>query len=101
MNLSEEQPQLPPVQNQAQNDDNQAAPPVQVQAQPTSTSAQQPADPALPAAAGDEDLIEKEWVDKAKEIVDNTVGDPHAQSNQLGKMKSDYIRKRYGKDIKT
>ena len=101
MNLSDEQPQLPPVQSQQQNDDGQTTQIPTVQSIPNDNSTnQQSSLTDLPASASDEDLIEKEWVDKAKEIVDNTVGDPHAQSEQLGKMKSDYIRKRYGKDIK-
>jgi len=50
--------------------------------------------------ADDVDLIEKEWVDKAKAIVNNTVGDPHSQNEQITKMKVDYMKKRYGRDVK-
>lgn len=53
----------------------------------------------VPEHAGDTDLIEKEWVIKAKEIVDHTAEDPFAQQEQLGKMKVDYMKKRYNKDI--
>ena len=52
-----------------------------------------------PATAADEDLIEKEWVDKAKEIVARTQGDPHAKSNELTGLKKEYIQKRYGKTV--
>lgn len=51
-------------------------------------------------SADDLDLIEKEWVKKAKEIVEATHNDPHLQSDQLSKVKADYIKKRYGKDVK-
>lgn len=54
-----------------------------------------------PVIADDSDVIEKEWVDKAKDIVARTQGDPHAKSNQLTFLKKDYMQKRYGKMIKT
>lgn len=54
-----------------------------------------------PALADDSDVIEKEWVDKAKEIVARTQGDPHAKSNELTGLKKEYIQKRYGKSITT
>jgi hypothetical protein len=53
-----------------------------------------------PIVADDVDVIEKEWVQKAKEIVTQTKDDPHKQSIELTKFKHDYMNKRYGKDIK-
>jgi hypothetical protein len=53
-----------------------------------------------PQVAEDSDLIEQEWVDKAKAIVDHTRADPYRQNIEINKMKADYIKKRYGKDIK-
>ncbi|MEI6237462.1 MAG: hypothetical protein WCP03_02575 [Candidatus Saccharibacteria bacterium] len=53
-----------------------------------------------PIIADDVDVIEKEWVQKAKEIVTQTKDDPHKQSVELTKFKHDYMNKRYGKDIK-
>ncbi len=53
-----------------------------------------------PAIADDADLIEKEWVDKAKAIVEHTRDDPHMQSKKLNEFKTDYMKKRYGKEIK-
>lgn len=55
---------------------------------------------ALPVEAQDTDLIEKEWVEKAKQIVDRTNDDPFIQQQELSKMKADYMKKRYNKDIK-
>jgi len=52
-----------------------------------------------PDMAEDADLIEKEWVHKAKEIVENTKSNPYAQSEQMQHIRADYIRKRYGKDV--
>jgi hypothetical protein len=53
-----------------------------------------------PATADDSDLIEKEWVEKAKQIVAATREDPHAQNRQMSRFKADYLKKRYNKDIK-
>jgi len=56
--------------------------------------------PAAPAIADDLDLIEKEWVDKAKAIVAQTRNDPYAQNKEINTFKADYMKKRYNKDIK-
>lgn len=56
---------------------------------------------SAPEYADDNDLIEKEWVSKAKHIIDKTKSDPHIQSNELTLFKADYIKKRYNKTIKT
>ncbi len=48
----------------------------------------------------DGDLIEKEWVHKAKQIVEQTRDDPHKQTEELTVFKADYMQKRYGKTIK-
>jgi len=50
--------------------------------------------------ADDVDLIEKSWVEKAKNIVSETMGNPHSQSVEITKMKADYIKKRYNKELK-
>jgi len=56
---------------------------------------------ATPAIADDTDLIEKEWVEKAKEIVNSTKSDPYKQNRELNQMKADYIKKRYSKELQT
>lgn len=56
--------------------------------------------PSVQLSAADADLIEKEWVEKAKQIVAHTTGDPFMQNKEINKMKADYIKKRYNKDIK-
>lgn len=50
--------------------------------------------------ADDTDLIEKEWVNKAKQIVEQTKHDPHLQTNEMSKFKAEYQKKRYNKDVK-
>lgn len=81
------------------------------QSQPVSTSPytqdplavtplQPPHDNSHPAVADDNDLIEKEWVDKAKEIVARTTQDPYKQNQEITNMKVGYLKKRYNKDIK-
>jgi len=91
---------------------NTAAPalPVSDQSQAQPIDLAQPPVPALAAPtsasqtnnliADDSDLIEKEWVDKAKAIVAQTKDDPHLQNQEITKVKTDYLKKRYNKDIK-
>jgi hypothetical protein len=52
-----------------------------------------------PTTAGDDDLIEKEWVDKAKKILAETRDDPYRREQEVGKLQIEYIRKRYGREI--
>ena len=54
----------------------------------------------VPDTADDSDLIEKEWVAKAKQIVEKTRDNPYLQSQELTHFKSDYMQKRYNKTIK-
>lgn len=61
---------------------------------------QQPVSDTNPAAAADEDLIEKEWVEKAKKVVAETKHDPYLQGQEVSKLQADYLRKRYGKTVK-
>lgn len=53
----------------------------------------------LPAV--DKDLIEKQWVQKAKEIVAETKDDPYKQKTEMSRAKADYIQKRFKKTVKT
>ena len=48
----------------------------------------------------DGDLIEKEWVEKAKQIVEKNRDDPYKQSEELNVFRADYMKQRYNKDIK-
>ena len=50
--------------------------------------------------ADDSDLIEKEWVSKAKAIVEKTQNDPYQQSKELNFLRAGYMQKRYSKHIK-
>ncbi len=54
-----------------------------------------------PTIADDVDVIEKEWVDKAKSIVSSTKDNPHMQEKEVSKLQADYLMKRYGKKMKT
>ena len=53
----------------------------------------------LPVVAGDDDLIEKEWVDKAKKIILETRDDPFKREQEVNRLQADYLRKRYGKEL--
>lgn len=101
-------PQAPPLFPQAQS---QIA--TQSQANPHTTAGvsdepmplhgpavQSPIANDVPQIADDTDLIEKEWVYKAKEIVGRTRNDPYKQNEALHQLKADYMKKRYNKSIK-
>lgn len=66
----------------------------------TAPAAVQLADDQSAMIADDADLIEKEWVIKAKAIVAQTKDDPHSQNKEMNKVKADYLKKRYNKDLK-
>lgn len=52
-----------------------------------------------PIVANDDDLIEKEWVDKAKKILAETKDDPYRREREVSKLQIEYIRRRYGREI--
>ncbi len=52
-----------------------------------------------PTIANDDDVIEKEWVDKAKKIIADTQNDPYRREQEVNKLQIDYLRKRYGKEL--
>lgn len=86
-------PAMPTLQGQPQ-----AAP----GAQQAATTAARSVGMATANLAADptNDLIEKEWVSKAKQIVEQTKDDPYKQSEGLTMVKMDYMKKRYNKSIK-
>lgn len=56
-------------------------------------------DDTTPIVANDDDLIEKEWVDKAKQIIAATKDDPYRREQEVSKLQIEYIRRRYGREI--
>jgi len=70
----------------------------------TPLSQQQAAAPAaLPIqveeeAASDEEL-DQVWVNKAKDIVEQTRTDPFTQSNELNRVKAEYLKARFDKEL--
>jgi hypothetical protein len=47
-----------------------------------------------PPIAEDSDLIEKEWVNRAKKVIKDTEGDPQRQGEEVGLLRGDYQEKR-------
>jgi len=87
-------------------------PPVQSMPMMSSQAGQDLASAALPASgvataptddahliADDTDVIEKEWVDRAKKIIAATTNDPFVESQELSKLKASYMKKRFNKDL--
>lgn len=97
-----------PVENGGQ--PAQAAPPILPPAMPpvaqAAASTPAPGGPAYDATAsasdkdGDNDALDEEWINKAKAIIGQTKHDPHLESAELSKVKADYLRIRYNKQIK-
>jgi len=54
-----------------------------------------------PMIAEDLDVIEMEWVDKARQIIKDNKDDPFTQEQAMEQLQIDYLRKRYGKEIKS
>jgi hypothetical protein len=95
--VGELQPVMNPVPNPAQS--TQLGQPTQ-QVQPVPQQAPQGVPQDFPMIADDVDVLEKEWVDKAKRIVSATKDDPHQQEKEVSKLQADYLMKRYNKKIK-
>lgn len=79
-------------------------------AQPTQPAAQTAAPQPVPAklsgpsqaptTADDVDVIEKEWVDAAEKVAEENAEDPHNEEEGFEDLQVNYLKKRYGKDIK-
>lgn len=48
----------------------------------------------------DNENDDKKWVDKAREVVRRTRGDPYRQNQELTVLKAEYMKQRYNKIIK-
>lgn len=107
---SEPEAVLPEVQvdDAAQSNAPVSAPPIGIQpvdqavlqqGQGASTPQSQQTPVSAPLDAADVELIEKEWVIKAKQIIEQTGEDPYTQQRELSKIRADYIKKRYNKDL--
>lgn len=57
-------------------------------------------DDNMPVFANDVDVIEKEWVNKAKQIIKETHDNPYEQEKAVEQLQIDYLKKRYGHDVK-
>lgn len=83
-----------------------ALPTIALPLPPSAPQAPAPSQPAASAqvastsAISDDDLIEKEWVNKAKQIVALNRDDPYKQSEELTVFRADYMKKHYDKNIK-
>lgn len=71
---------------------------------PMPPAAQAPASTAAstddtPLIAGDDDLIEKEWVDKLKRIITLTKDDPYERARVIAQLQADYLKKRYNREM--
>lgn len=89
------QSQSPTLPAPNDNDDTHA----QDLSQNQQTSAVQQQADDTPYIADDVDVIEKEWVDKAKQIIERTKDHPYQQEKEVERLQQSYLKKRYGKDV--
>ncbi|MDR0397906.1 MAG: hypothetical protein LBH36_01850 [Candidatus Nomurabacteria bacterium] len=52
-----------------------------------------------PTAAKDSDSIEKEWVDRVKQVLKDTKDDPYLKEEEVKALKIDYLDKRYNRKL--
>ena len=53
-----------------------------------------------PVMAGDQDEVEPEWVNAAEQAMTETAGNPYAEEEAVESLQIDYLKKRYGYEVK-
>lgn len=91
--------QLSAPQGQPQTATNPVVQPVVPVTTDTSASTASTDEDDMPPVAEEVDVMEKEWVDKAKKVISETSKDPYQQEKKVSKVRADYIKKRYGKEV--
>lgn len=68
----------------------------------TAGNQQRPAMPTAQVAEEDNSDVQEDqvWVDKVKDVADRTKHDPFLQSNELNKLKAEYLKVRFNKQVK-
>ena len=95
-------PEQQPAQVEQLTQTAQAMPPMAVPqvAAPVAPATQPaPLTDDTPVVAADDDLIEKEWVDKLKKIITLTKGNPYEQAKAIAALQADYLKKRYNREL--
>lgn len=78
-----------------------SVPPADVPRQPFAGAPATAAQDVAAVQADDDSAVDQEWIAKARDIVSKTHADPYLQSKEISKIKAQYIKVRYNKDIKT
>lgn len=55
---------------------------------------------SAPTNAADQDVVEPEWVDAAEKTIQQTAGNPYAEEEAVEALQIDYLKKRYGYEVK-
>lgn len=53
-----------------------------------------------PQVPEEKDNIDQVWIDRIKGLVDQTKDDPHARNQAISRLRADYMKQKYNKDIK-
>lgn len=78
--------------------------PVPIASNPPMVSSQTVTTPSTPpstnpVSASDGNVIEKEWIEKVKQVIASTSDNPHAQQKEISRLMADYVLKRTGRKI--
>ncbi|HVE80827.1 MAG TPA: hypothetical protein VNA68_01670 [Candidatus Dormibacteraeota bacterium] len=94
----------PPILPPTDEDSNLTTPPAQQSTVPTYAKGEQASasmsEQSNPQLAEDVDVIEKEWVDQANKVVEQTKNDPYLEEEAIEELQVDYLKKRYGHEVK-
>ena len=66
---------------------------------PISNAAPPPQAPDDRPSSEGAEALDQEWVNKAKDIVEQTKGDPFTRSRELNKVRAGYLKARYNKEL--
>ena len=66
----------------------------------TQTSITQSNSSSINTPIVDNDLIDKEWVERLKKILKQTAGNPYQQSLEVSRLKADFLKTKFNKEIK-
>jgi hypothetical protein len=50
-------------------------------------------------ATSDDGVIEREWVDRAKKIINETKSNPYKQEEEVKQLQNDYLREKFGRGL--
>lgn len=88
-----------PIPSAAPSEKASTSAPVAFSSLPAASNTSTAPPPALDLPAEEVDVIEKEWVDRAENIIKTTASDPFAEEQQEESLSKEYLKKRFNVDV--